>query len=134
MTETTIDETEVANTDQTAGTATAVPETPDVPDLGGSVPEPAAPAGGFADEQQLGMLMDIDMKLTVELGRTNMRIREIMELSPGSIVELGKSPAEPVDILVNGVVTARGEVVVVDEHFAVRVTRLIDRDDRGQLR
>ena len=83
--------------------------------------------------ENMGTLLDIDMRLTVELGRTRMKIRDIMELSPGSIVELGKSPAEPVDIMVNGVLTATGEVVVVDDHFAVRVTRLVDRLNRSNI-
>jgi flagellar motor switch protein FliN len=87
-------------------------------------------AGVVQDTANLGVLLDIEMKLTVELGRTSMKVREVMNLSPGSVVELGKPPSDPVDVMVNGVLLARGEVVVVDEHFAVRVTKLISRSDR----
>ncbi len=80
--------------------------------------------------QNIGVLLDIDMKVTVELGRTQMKIRDIMNLSPGSVVELGRSPAEPVDILVNGVLLARGEVVVVEEQFSVRINKLLSRGER----
>jgi flagellar motor switch protein FliN/FliY len=59
-----------------------------------------------------------------------MKIRDIMNLSPGAVVELGKAPNEPVDIMVNGVLLARGEVVVVDEQFAVRITKLLSRSER----
>ncbi|MBU0742399.1 flagellar motor switch protein FliN [bacterium] len=87
-------------------------------------------AAAAPDVQNIGVLLDIDMKVTVELGRAKLKIRDIMNLSPGSVVELGKSPAEPVDILVNGVLLARGEVVVVDEHFAVRINKLLSRGER----
>ena len=73
-----------------------------------AVPELPVVVLTSVDDDNLGMLMDIDMRVTVELGRTRMRIRDIMELSPGSIVELGKPPSEPVDIMVNGVLAARG--------------------------
>lgn len=87
----------------------------------------AAAAPGI---KNIGVLLDIDMKVTVELGRTRMKIRDIMNLSAGSVVELGRSPAEPVDILVNGVLLARGEVVVVEEQFSVRINKLLSRGDR----
>ncbi len=87
-------------------------------------------AAAAPDVQNIGVLLDIDMKVTVELGRAKMKIRDIMNLSPGSVVELGKSPSEPVDILVNGVLLARGEVVVVDEQFAVRINKLLSRGER----
>lgn len=81
------------------------------------------------DAASLGVLMDIDMQVTVELGRARMQVREILDLAPGSVVELGKPPSEPVDLMVNGVLTARGEVVVVDDHFAVRITKLMRRGE-----
>lgn len=86
----------------------------------------------LAGAVNLGVLMDIDMKVTVELGRTRMQVREILDLAPGSVVELGKPPSEPVDLLVNGVLTARGEVVVVDDHFALRITKLLRRGEQIQ--
>jgi flagellar motor switch protein FliN len=121
--DTLVNETEQQAVDQATGAATSSASAADMQQK--SVDQP--------DIENMGTLLDIDMKLTVELGRTRMRIRDIMELSPGSIVELGKSPSEPVDIMVNGVLTATGEVVVVDDHFAVRVTRLIDRLNRSSV-
>ena len=76
------------------------------------------------------MLMDIPLQVTVELGRTNRSVKEILELSPGSIIELDKLAGEPVDILVNNCPVARGEVVVIDENFGVRVTDIISKSDR----
>lgn len=84
----------------------------------------------LGEAANLGVLLDIDMKVTVELGRTRMSVREILDLAPGSVVELGKPPSEPVDLLVNGVLTARGEVVVVDDHFAIRITKLLRRGEQ----
>jgi len=84
----------------------------------------------LGEAANLGVLLDIDMKVTVELGRTRMSVREILDLAPGSVVELSKPPSEPVDLLVNGVLTARGEVVVVDDHFAIRITKLLRRGEQ----
>ncbi|THF81257.1 flagellar motor switch phosphatase FliY [Cohnella fermenti] len=90
--------------------------------------------GGFAqtDESNLGLLMDIPLKVTVELGRTKKQIKEILELSQGSIIELDKLAGEPVDILVNNKLIAKGEVVVIDENFGVRVTDIVSQWDRVQ--
>ena len=74
--------------------------------------------------------MDIPLQVTVELGRTNRSVKEILELSPGSIIELDKLAGEPVDILVNNRPIARGEVVVIDENFGVRVTDIVSKSDR----
>ncbi len=71
------------------------------------------------------ILLDVSMQVTVELGRTKMRIREILGLGEGSIIELQKLAGEPVDILVNGKLIAKGEVVVIDEYFGVRITEII---------
>ncbi len=78
----------------------------------------------------LNMLLDIPLQVTVELGRTNRSVKEILELSSGSIIELDKLAGEPVDILVNKRLIAKGEVVVIDENFGVRVTDIISRTDR----
>ncbi|MBO8171008.1 MAG: flagellar motor switch phosphatase FliY [Bacillaceae bacterium] len=83
-------------------------------------------------EKNLGLLMDIPLQVTVELGRTKRQIREILELGPGSIVELDKLAGEPVDILVNNKLIAKGEVVVIDENFGVRITDIISQLDRVQ--
>jgi flagellar motor switch protein FliN/FliY len=82
--------------------------------------------------QNLGMLLDIPLKVTVELGRTKKQIKDILDLSPGSIIELDKLAGEPVDILVNNKLIAKGEVVVIDENFGVRVTDILSQWDRIQ--
>jgi flagellar motor switch protein FliN/FliY len=74
---------------------------------------------------ELERLFDVPVELTVEIGRTQMTIRETLALGPGSIVTLDKLAGEPVDLLVNGKPSARGEVVVVDEEFGLRVTEVL---------
>lgn len=83
-----------------------------------------------SESKNLNMLMDIPLQVTVELGRTKRSVKEILELSPGSIIELDKLAGEPVDILVNNRLIAKGEVVVIDENFGVRVTDIISQSDR----
>lgn len=78
----------------------------------------------------LNLLMDIPLKVTVELGRTTKQIKDILELSQGSIIELDKLAGEPVDILVNNKLVAKGEVVVIDENFGVRVTDIVSQAER----
>ncbi|NWL86397.1 MULTISPECIES: flagellar motor switch phosphatase FliY [unclassified Paenibacillus] len=90
------------------------------------------PALGHIDENNLNLLMDIPLKVTVELGRTQKQIKDILELSQGSIIELDKLAGEPVDILVNNKLIAKGEVVVIDENFGVRVTDIVSQWDRIQ--
>lgn len=84
------------------------------------------------DNPNLNLLLDIPLKVTVELGRTQKQIKDILELSQGSIVELDKLAGEPVDILVNNKLIAKGEVVVIDENFGVRVTDIVSQWDRIQ--
>jgi len=72
------------------------------------------------------------LKVTVELGRTHKQIKEILELSQGSVIEFDKLAGEPVDILVNNKLIAKGEVVVIDENFGVRVTDIVSPWDRIQ--
>ena len=90
--------------------------------------------GGYpqAEQTNLDLLLDIPLKVTVELGRTHKQIKEILELSQGSVIELDKLAGEPVDILVNNKLIAKGEVVVIDENFGVRVTDIISQWDRIQ--
>ncbi|QKY69042.1 flagellar motor switch phosphatase FliY [Lentibacillus sp. CBA3610] len=85
---------------------------------------------GQNEKRNLDMLLDIPLKVSVELGRTKRSIKDILELSAGSIVELDKLAGEPVDILVNEKLVAKGEVVVIDENFGVRVTDIISQSDR----
>ncbi len=83
-------------------------------------------------QQNLDMLMDIPLKVSVELGRTKKTIKEILEMGSGSIVELDKLAGEPVDIHVNDKLIAKGEVVVIDENFGVRVTDIVSQTERIQ--
>lgn len=85
-----------------------------------------------SDDSNLNLLMDIPLRVTVELGRTHKQIKDILELSQGSIIELDKLAGEPVDILVNNKLIAKGEVVVIDENFGVRVTDILNQWDRIQ--
>jgi flagellar motor switch protein FliN len=80
--------------------------------------------------KNIDILMDVKLPIAIELGRTEMTIRDILELSAGSVVELNKLAGEPVDLLVNAKIIAKGEVVVVDENFGLRVTSLISPEDR----
>lgn len=88
------------------------------------------PALNEQEAKNLDMLLDIPLEVTVELGRTKRSIKEILELAPGSIVELDKLAGEPVDILVNQRLIAKGEVVVIDENFGVRVTDIVSQKER----
>ena len=85
------------------------------------------PAGG--ETGSIDLLLDVKLDLRVELGRTAIPVREVLQLGAGSIVALQKMSGEPVDILVNGKLIARGEVVVVDENFGVRVTEMVNRSE-----
>ena len=82
-------------------------------------------AGAPGEQGNIGLLMDVYMELTVELGRTRKLIREILGIGEGTIIELDKLAGEPVDILVNHKLIAKGEVVVIDENFGVRVTEIV---------
>lgn len=82
------------------------------------------------ERKNIGLLMDVPLQIAVELGRTNKKIREILEFGQGSIIELDKLAGEPVDILVNGKIIAKGEVVVIDESFGVRITDIIHPSKR----
>ena len=73
----------------------------------------------------LSLLQDVDMEVTVELGRTNMPIRELLALQPGMVVEIDRAASAPIDVLVNGRRIARGEVVVIDEEFGIRITEIV---------
>lgn len=78
----------------------------------------------------IDMLLDVKMPVSIELGRTDLPISEILTIGPGSVVELDKLAGEPVDLLVNDKIVAKGEVVVVDENFGVRITMLMSPEER----
>jgi len=82
------------------------------------------------EKRNISLIMDVPLQVTVELGRTKRLIKEILELGPGSIIELDKMAGEPVDIMVNGKAIAKGEVVVIDESFGVRITDIIHPSKR----
>ncbi len=94
---------------------------------------PLKPAMLPVTDTNIGLILDVPLQVTVELGRTRKLIREILELGPGSVVELDKLAGEPVDILANGKQIAKGEVVVIDENFGVRITEIIGQLDRTAL-
>ncbi len=81
---------------------------------------PAAPTGAVP----VDVLYDISLQLTIELGRVTLPIREVLRLGPGSVIDLGRSVGEPVDLLANEKLIARGELVVVDSALAVRITEI----------
>lgn len=81
--------------------------------------------GNIAGQQNIGLIMDVPLEVTVELGRTSKSISEILDFAPGTIIELDKIAGEPIDVLVNGKFVAKGEVVVIEESFGVRVTEII---------
>ncbi|MCA0170562.1 flagellar motor switch phosphatase FliY [Bacillus sp. RAR_GA_16] len=84
----------------------------------------------YSEQRNLNMLLDIPLQVTVELGRTKRIVKDILELSHGSILELDKLAGEPVDILINSKLIAKGEVVVIDENFGVRVTDILSAAER----
>lgn len=94
----------------------------------------ATPAFGNAVTRSLDMLHDVEMAVTVELGRTKMTVREILGLSAGTVVELDRAAGAPVDVVVNGTLIARGEVVVIDEEFGIRVTEIVSGPEDKRLR
>jgi flagellar motor switch protein FliN/FliY len=91
---------------------------------------PLKPSALTPADTNINLIMDVPLQVTVELGRTRKLIRDILELAPGSIVEIDKLAGEPVDILVNGKLIAKGEVVVIDENFGVRITEIVNPLDR----
>lgn len=82
--------------------------------------------GGDAVAGRLGRINNIEMALTVEIGRTRMSVRDVLSLEPGKIIELDRSAGAPADVLLNGRLIAHGEVVVLDQDYAVRITRILD--------
>ena len=81
-------------------------------------------------DHKIDMLLEVELDVTIELGRKKMTIQEVLQLGKGSIIELSKLAGEPVDIFVNQKKLAQGEVVVVDENFAIRITNLIEKSER----
>ncbi|MDP3714501.1 MAG: flagellar motor switch protein FliN [Mycobacteriales bacterium] len=103
-------------------TATDLPdlERPDLPDLGEGLPS-------TGDARDLRLLAEVQVELAVELGRVKLPLRDLLSLGPGAVLELDRAADAPVDVLVNGCLVARGEVVVIDGQFGVRVTAVVER-------
>ncbi len=89
--------------------------------------------GTSAGIGSIDFLLDVPMDVSVELGRAKMAIRDMLQLRPGSVIELDKLIGEPVDLLVNNKLIARGEVVVFDENFGIRITDIVKPEDRVRM-
>jgi len=86
---------------------------------------PGAGSLGPSEPASIQLLMDVPLRVAVELGRTRMLVRQVLELRPGSVVELDRIAGDSVDVLINDRLMARGEVVVVDDKFGIRITEII---------
>jgi flagellar motor switch protein FliN/FliY len=91
-------------------------------------PPDSVTAGAAGRTWGIDMLRDVEMEVTCELGRTRMTVRQLLALAPGDVVELDRLAGSPADLLVNGTLLARGEVVVVDESFGLRITEIVTKD------
>jgi flagellar motor switch protein FliN/FliY len=89
-----------------------------------------SPAAEEVSTRRLDLLLDVPLDVTVELGRSRMTIQDLLGLSPGSVVELDKIAGEPLDIVVNDRLIARGEAVVVNDKFGIRITDIISKAER----
>ena len=109
--------------------------------LGPGFPPPQAPkpsvgkiGGSMASStSNLNLLMDVTMSLTVELGRTNMYIKDVLQLSEGAVVELDKNIGDELDLLANGKIIVRGKIIIIDDYYGVQVTHIIDPMERLAL-
>ncbi len=90
----------------------------------------AEPRTGAAGDVSLDLIMDVGVTVALEVGRARITVRELLQLTQGSIVELDRLAGEPLDVLVNGVRVARGEVVVVNEKFGIRLTEVVPPGER----
>lgn len=98
--------------------------------LSGDAPRPFSSAAGDAPAWDINMVLDIPVQLSVELGRTKVSIKHILQLGQGSVVELDALAGEPMDVLVNGYLIAQGEVVVVNDKFGIRLTDVVTPSER----
>ena len=105
-------------------------EGPDLSDQGGPLAGDAARSYGDVPVHDINMVLDIPVQLSVELGRTKVPIKYILQLAQGSVVELDALAGEPMDVLVNGYLIAQGEVVVVNDKFGIRLTDVISQIER----
>jgi flagellar motor switch protein FliN/FliY len=92
--------------------------------------KPEAPAAAASRELNLDVVLDIPVTLSMEVGRTRISIRNLLQLNQGSVIELERAVSEPLDIFVNGTLIAHGEVVVINEKFGIRLTDVISPTER----
>ena len=98
--------------------------------LSGDAPKPFSAGGADGTVNDINMVLDIPVQLSVELGRTKVPIKHILQLGQGSVVELDALAGEPMDVLVNGYLIAQGEVVVVNDKFGIRLTDVVTPSER----
>jgi len=111
----------------------AAENSPAQPAADGTTPatfDELTPGGSKPGPANLDLVRDIEVQLSVELGRAEMPIQDILELAPGRVIELDKLAGQPLDILAGGRLIARGEVVLVDDKFGVRLTAIVDAQGR----
>lgn len=116
------------NEEETA--AVPEPKAPAAKAASEDVFRPLSPDSGSSQARELEMIMDIPVKLTVELGRTKLTIKQLLELAQGSVIELEGLAGEPMDILINGYLIAQGEVVVIEDKYGIRITEIITPSER----
>lgn len=92
--------------------------------------KPVGPDSSGSDEIQMDVILDIPVTISMEIGRTQINIRNLLQLNEGSVVELDRLAGEPMDVLVNGTLIAHGEVVVVNDKFGIRLTDVISPSER----
>ena len=129
-------ETEVQEPDVADDWAAAMAEQADAESADGDAPAAEfddlqdTSGGPAAEEANLDVILDIPVTISMEIGRTHISIRNLLQLNQGSVVELDRLAGEPMDVLVNGTLVAHGEVVVVNEKFGIRLTDVISPADR----
>ena len=116
-------ESNISEADMAAAMAMANPGM-EMPDL------PAAPSASSSSDVNIDVILDVPVTLSLEVGRTRLPIRSLLQLSQGSVVELERAAGESLDVYVNGTLVAHGEVVVVNEKFGIRLTDVISPADR----
>ena len=116
--------------DADSGEGHALATAPRVEDASHLFPQLSGAVSAGGGRQDIDMILDIPVQLTVELGRTRIPIKHILQLAQGSVVELDAMAGEPMDVLVNGCLIAQGEVVVVNEKFGIRLTDIVTPSER----
>jgi flagellar motor switch protein FliN/FliY len=120
-----------AGPDASGEAASDAPTTPTF----ASLPEPRVTASDTAprsvNAERFELLHNVEMAVTAELGRTRMTVRDLLSLMPGTVVELDRAAGSPVDLFVNGTLLARGEVVVIDEEFGIRISEIVSSSFEG---